>query len=191
MDVGSLLRRIVDGDQRAWDEVVSHYGGLVWSVARGYRLGVLTDDVVQTVWLRLAEHCDRIREPDRLGAWLATTTRNEALRVAKRQQRSVSLGEYPDRSDPSRSTLDEMIVDDDTLRHVMVAFAKLPEKDQELLRLLSTVPPLDYATIADILERSIGSIGPSRDRSLKKLRKLLPAGLDDRGATAGKEIGDD
>jgi len=41
------------------------------------------------------------------------------------------------------------------------------------------VPPLDYASIADMLGRSIGSIGPSRDRALKKLRKLLPTGLVD------------
>lgn len=183
MNVGATLRRVIDGDQRAWDEIVEQYGGLVWSVARSYRLGALTDDVVQTVWLRLAEYCDRIREPDRLAAWLATTTRNEALRVLKKQNRAVSVGELPERIDPSVSTLDEIVTDDDTLAHVLAAFRRLPEKDQELLRLLCTVPPLDYATIADLLGRSIGSIGPSRDRSLKKLRKLLPSGLHDE---AGK-----
>lgn len=179
MDVGAVLRRVVEGDQRAWDEIVGRFGGLVWSVARGYRLGALTDDVVQTVWLRLAEYCDRIREPDKLASWLATTTRNEALRVAKKQQRSVSLGEYPERHDPTVSTLDELVADDDTLAHVLEALTKLPDKDQELLRLLCTVPPLDYATVAEMLGRSIGSIGPSRDRSLKRLRKLLPSGLVD------------
>ena len=90
MDVGLLLRRVIEGDQRAWDELVGRFGGLVWSIARGYRLGALTDDVVQTVWLRLAENCDRIREPERLAAWLATTTRNEALRVSKKQARARS-----------------------------------------------------------------------------------------------------
>lgn len=177
VDVGHLLRRVIEGDQRAWDELVGQFGGLVWSVARGYRLGALTDDVVQTVWLRLAENCERIREPDRLASWLATTTRNEALRVAKKQQRSLSLGEMPEQVDPSVSTLDELVADSDTLVHVLDAFSKLGDKDKELMRLLCTVPPLDYASIAEILGRSIGSIGPSRDRALKKLRKLLPTGL--------------
>jgi RNA polymerase sigma factor (sigma-70 family) len=180
MDVGSLLRRVIDGEQAAWDEIVERFGGLVWSVARSYRLGALTDDVVQTVWLRLAEYCDRIRDPERLAAWLATTTRNEALRVVKKQSRSLSMGELPERTDLSVATLEELVSDSDTLDHVLDAFRQLPDKDQELLRLLCTVPPLDYATIAEILDRSIGSIGPSRDRSLKKLRKLLPAGLEDR-----------
>ncbi len=179
VDVGHMLRRVIEGDQRAWDELVGQFGGLVWSVARGYRLGALTDDVVQTVWLRLAENCERIREPDRLAGWLATTTRNEALRVAKKQQRALSLGEMPEQVDPSVATLDELVADSDTLVHVLGAFSKLGDKDKELLRLLCTVPPLDYASIADILGRSIGSIGPSRDRALKKLRKLLPSGLVD------------
>jgi RNA polymerase sigma factor (sigma-70 family) len=187
MNVGATLRRVVDGDERAWDEIVEQYGGLVWSVARSYRLGALTDDVVQTVWLRLAEYCDRIREPDRLAAWLATTTRNEALRVLKKQKRVLSVGELPERIDPSVSTLDEIVTDDDTLAHVLEAFRRLPEKDQELLRLLCTVPPLDYASIADLLGRSIGSIGPSRDRSLKKLRKLLPSGLHDEARKSSRK----
>ncbi len=180
MDVGELLRRVIEGDQRAWDELVGRFGGLVWSVARGYRLGSLTDDVVQTVWLRLAENCNRIRDPERLAAWLATTTRNEALRVATRQSRTISVGEVPERSDGAVSSLDEIVTDDDTLRHVLHGFAQLPPKDQELLRLLCTVPPLDYATISEILGRPIGSIGPSRDRALAKLKKTLPPGLDDR-----------
>ncbi len=180
MDVGDLLRRVIEGDQRAWDELVGRFGGLVWSIARGYRLGTLTDDVVQTVWLRLAENCDRIRDPERLAAWLATTTRNEALRVATKQAKLRSASDLPERADASASSLDEIVTDDDTLHHVLHGFALLPANDQELLRLLCTVPPLDYATIGQMLGRPIGSIGPSRDRALAKLKKLLPPGLDDR-----------
>lgn len=76
MEAQELLARVVAGDEGAWKEVVDRYAGLVWSVARSYRLGgAATDDVVQTVWLRLAEHCARIREADRLAAWLARTFR--------------------------------------------------------------------------------------------------------------------
>lgn len=177
VDVDELLRRVIDGDQWAWDEIVGQFGGLVWSVARSYRLGASTDDVVQTVWLRLAEHCDRIREPHHLAAWLATTTRNEALRVANKQARSLPFGDVPEEVDSTSSLLDELAVDDDTLAHVLVAFRQLSDQDQQLLRLVCAVPPIDYATIASMLDRSIGSIGPSRARALQKLRQLLPTGL--------------
>lgn len=185
MDVGTLLRRVIEGDQRAWDELVAQFGGLVWSIARGYRLGSSTDDVVQTVWLRLAENCDRIREPERLAAWLATTTRNEALRVATKQKRSVSFGDMPELSDDASSSIEEVVTDDDTLSHVMRGFAQLSDMEQQLLRLLCAVPPLDYVTIAAAIDRPVGSIGPTRERVLAKLRKTLPAGLEDgrRGST--------
>ena len=46
---------------------------------------------------------------------------------------------------------------------------------QQLMRLLCAVPPLDYQTIAEMLGRPIGSIGPTRARCLERLKKLLPA----------------
>jgi hypothetical protein len=47
MEAQELLRRVIDGDERAWDEVVDRFAGLVWSVARSYRLSsAATDDVV-------------------------------------------------------------------------------------------------------------------------------------------------
>ena len=89
----------------------------------------------------------------------------------------MPFGEVPEQADATSSLLDELAVDDDTLVHVLVAFRQLSEQDQQLLRLVCAVPPIDYATIASMLERSIGSIGPSRARALGKLRQLLPAGL--------------
>ena len=178
-DNAALLARVVDGDEASWNELVERFAGLVWSVARSLRLSAATtDDVVQTVWLRLAEYCGRIREPDRLAGWLATATRNEALRVIKGQQRVVPHAGFAEASEPTSRSIEDMITDDVTLRAVLRAFAGLSAADQQLLRLLCTVPPLDYQTIAEILGRSIGSIGPSRARCLDKLRRLLPAGID-------------
>lgn len=159
--------------------MVDRYAGLVWSVARSYRLGAAaTDDVVQTVWLRLAEHCSRIRDPDRLAAWLATTTRNEALRVIRHTQRTQPHERLDDRADATTLSTEDRVGDDETLRTVLAAFAQLPHEDQQLLRLLCTVPPLDYQTISEMLGRPIGSIGPTRARCLERLRKLLPPGID-------------
>ena len=56
----------------------------------------------------------------------------------------------------------------------MAAFELLTEEDQRFLRLLCAVPPIDYETIAEILGRPIGSIGPTRARCLERLRRLIP-----------------
>ena len=52
------------GERWAWDALVERYRPLVRAVASGYRLnGRDVEDVDQTVWLRLVENLDRIREP--------------------------------------------------------------------------------------------------------------------------------
>jgi RNA polymerase sigma factor (sigma-70 family) len=177
------LARVNDGDESAWNELVQRFAGLVWSVARSFHLSpATTDDVVQTVWLRLAEYSTRIREPERLAGWLATATRNEALRAIRGQQRVVPHSGFAETSEPTDRSIEDVVTDDVTLRAVLKAFDELPASDQQLLRLLCTVPPLDYQTIADILGRSIGSIGPTRARCLERLRRLLPAGIDPKAA---------
>ena len=69
---------------------MDRYSGLVWHVARGHRLGEAdATDVAQTVWLRLVESLPRLREPAAVGGWLATTARNESLRLLRRSGREV------------------------------------------------------------------------------------------------------
>ena len=81
MDLAELVRAAAKGDQRAWEGLIGRFGGLVWSVARAHGLSRAdAADVSQTAWLRLVEHLDRLRDPERVGTWLASTTRHEALR---------------------------------------------------------------------------------------------------------------
>ena len=83
-DVPALVRRASGGDARAWDALVTEYGGLVRSVARGFRLSeAQTADAVQTTWLRLVEHLSEIREPERIAGWLRTTARRSCLAILR------------------------------------------------------------------------------------------------------------
>jgi RNA polymerase sigma factor (sigma-70 family) len=173
-DVGQLLHRAGNGDQKAWDELVDRYSRLVWSVARSFGLDDATAaDVSQTVWLRLIEHSDRIRDPERLAGWLGTTTRREALRVIRgrrRQQPSEFVDNVADRVTPQP---DELLIEDETTRTVFGAFGELSERCRQLLRLLCAEPRLDYATVAELVGRPIGSLGPTRARCLDQLRRLM------------------
>jgi DNA-directed RNA polymerase specialized sigma24 family protein len=53
--------------------------------------------------------------------------------------------------------------------------SRLPWRWQRLLELLMADPPVSYADISDELGLPIGSIGPTRARSLARLRILLEA----------------
>ncbi len=182
--IAELLSKAAEGDRVAWHTLVDQYHRLVWSVIRGFRFDAATsEDVFQTVWQRLMENCDRIRDPERLPGWLATTTRNEALRVVRHQKRQVPSEFEFDVADPTAVGFDERLIDDETQRAALRAFARLPEDSQELLRLFCADPPIDYQTISEMVGRPVGSLGPTRQRILDKLRKLMTEELEG-GASA-------
>ena len=141
VEPAELLAWVGEGDESAWNELVDQFAGLVWSVARSFRLGkAATDDVVQTVWLRLAEHSSRIRQPERLASWLATTTRNESLRVIS-TSRPARAEEPYESSDPTSPSVDDRVVDLDDRDRVMAAFELLTEDDQRFLLTAVCSPP--------------------------------------------------
>jgi RNA polymerase sigma factor (sigma-70 family) len=172
--VAYLLSAAGSGDGHAWDELVDRYNRLVWAVIRSFGLDHATAaDVSQTVWLRLVENCGNIRDPQRLPGWLATTARREALRVLRGQRRQQPSDSVLDAADRLTPLPDEMLLDDELSREVYAAFRQLSEQCQRLLRLLTTEPPLDYATVGVLIGRPVGSIGPTRARCLDHLRRLL------------------
>jgi RNA polymerase sigma factor (sigma-70 family) len=176
-EVADTVRRAAAGDKAAWDAIVDSFSGLVWSISSGYRLGADAAEVVQTTWLRLLENLDRIREPERLGGWLATTARRESLRVLRLRGRELVTDDESrfDLGPSGAPTPEDALLDSDRRRLLWDAFARLPENCRRLLQLVVVVAP-PYAEVAAALEMPIGSIGPTRARCLARLRRLLVAG---------------
>jgi RNA polymerase sigma factor (sigma-70 family) len=95
--VTSMVEAARDGDAAAWNRLVERYLPLVVAVAGRYRLNAdEVADVSQTLWLRLVEHLDGIREPRALPGWIVTTTRNEAFRLIKTRNRTLSIDPLSD-----------------------------------------------------------------------------------------------
>jgi RNA polymerase sigma factor (sigma-70 family) len=167
IETGRLVEAARDGDAGAWQELVDRYAGLVLGVARKCRLSPHdVDDVYQVVWIRLVENLGRIRRPERLAGWLAVTTRREAIRV-QNTRRGTSL--YAEPADPSA---EEVALDELDDAEVLDALHTLDEKCRELLR-LAIVEERSYHEIADALDMAMGSIGPSRQRCLDRLRNRM------------------
>jgi RNA polymerase sigma factor (sigma-70 family) len=176
IDNDRLLAAAASGDQHAWEMLVDRYADLVWSVARSFRLGPAdAADVSQTTWLRLVEHLTDIRDSDRLGAWLATTARREALTVLRRSGHIVPTGDAwrLDLPDPVAEPLDGALLRTESAVGVRRAFVQLSQRCQQLLRVLLADPAPSYAEVGAALGMPIGSIGPARARCLDGLRRRL------------------
>jgi RNA polymerase sigma factor (sigma-70 family) len=182
-DVAQLVRAAAAGDQAAWNQLVERFNGLVWSVARAHRLERAdAGDVVQTTWLRLVEHLGRLQDPERVGAWLATTARRECLRTLRSSARVVPT-EAELLPDPGTDApLAAGLLADERDRALWTAFGGLSERCQALLRLLVADPPPSYEDVGAALDMPIGSIGPTRQRCLDRLRGLAETAGVTRGA---------
>jgi RNA polymerase sigma factor (sigma-70 family) len=175
VEVVQDLKRAAEGEQASWDRLVDRYGGLVWSVARSYRLGADdAADVSQTTWLRLVEHLGRLREPDRVSAWLVTTAKRECLRVIRSRSRERVLDlESLDRVNAGDPPLESRLLAAERSALLMEALGRLNDGCQRLLRVLMASPPPSYDLVSEALGMPIGSIGPTRARCLGHLRRHL------------------
>lgn len=167
--VALLVQAAGAGDRYAWEGLVAEFGPLVLGVARAHRLSdVDAADVAQTTWLRLVENFAQVHDPERIGAWLATTASRESVRVLRRARRQIVTDDLPEPS--GEDDVDQRLVTQESHAAVRSAFRRLRTSDQALLRLLVADPAPSYVQIGRILEIPVGSIGPTRARSLTRLR---------------------
>ena len=162
------------GANAAWETLIERFGGLVAAIARRCRLNDAdVAEVCQTTWLRLVENLDRIEQPERIGAWLATTSRRESLRIATRHTAVSATDAVYLVADDEADPLDAALLRDEQARAIRLAAERLPPRCQRLLGVLMGDDDLPYKTIAEQLSMPIGSIGPTRGRCLEHLRRIL------------------
>ncbi|WP_309114700.1 sigma-70 family RNA polymerase sigma factor [Saccharothrix sp.] len=173
-----LLADAKNGDRAALDALVAELTPLIWHVARAAGCTQPeAEDVVQSTWLALLDHMQRIQEPKSLAGWLVVTARRIAQRlrssqVALDRVASSLVTEQTAAGTHVVESPETGLVQDEDHAALWRAFARLPERGQELLRLL-TSSGTSYADVAQSLNMPVGSIGPARTRTLNQLRKLL------------------
>jgi len=175
LELRLVVAAAATGDAEAWQHLSQRFGPMITGIARSCRLGdVDAGEVFQTAWLRLVENIDRIEQPERVGAWLATTARRESLRLFRARSRiefdSESLTSLPDVDQPA---VDAAMLTDERAVMLRIAYDRLPPRCQRLLGLLSDDDAPSYKEISEVLSMPIGSIGPTRGRCLDHLRRLL------------------
>lgn len=173
-DLGELVRRARTGDNDAWTCLVTRFRGLPSAIARGFRLaGWEVEDVEQTTWLRLFESIDRLRNPERLAGWLATTARRECLRLLRAASREAPTDDLVARADDTGRfpAPEDDLIATEARTVVETAVHALPDRHRRLLEALMTAPNPSYTEVARSLDMPVGSIGPTRARGIDRLRR--------------------
>lgn len=165
------LDRYRRGDASALRELMRAHGAAMRAAAHRYvRTDTDIDDATQEAWLAFARSSRTITKPDRVGSWLCTTTARAALSIARRNARDEQAAEIADLWSPAGGSNDEL-ADNDTVRALRNAISRLGRKDQQLAALLLESDELSYAALSARIGRPVGSIGPTRQRLIEKLRR--------------------
>jgi RNA polymerase sigma factor (sigma-70 family) len=171
-ELSALVRAGAAGDPSALTRLVARFDGLLRGVARSYRLTAWdTDDVIQATWLQFMQHGRQLREPAAVSGWLATTARRYSLRILQRHVREdlrddPACGERSGQAEP-----DHELIAAERRALLQRALADLPRRQRELMRVLTANPDLSYEEVGRLLSMPIGSIGPTRARSLDRLSR--------------------
>jgi RNA polymerase sigma factor (sigma-70 family) len=171
-EVALLVKEAAAGNSVAWNELVERFSGLVSSITRSYRLGAAdAADVSQTVWLRLVEGIETIRDPERIGAWLAAVARHESLRMLRRAGREAPVDDTGLADTPSADgDADEDLLSSERTVAVWQAIDRLPARTRAVMRRLTAEPSPSYCEVAAELGIPVNSVGPTRHRALRSLR---------------------
>jgi RNA polymerase sigma factor (sigma-70 family) len=171
-DLSHLSRAAATGDEEAWTNLVNRLDGMLHTVARSYRLGAAdVDDVVQTTWLRALDHVDRLNDPGAIAGWLVTTTRREAMRTLQRAVREILTDDPAAIDEPDVAGPEVAAIARERRVALRGAVRRLPGRQRDLVASLLCSPSATYERVAIQLAMPMGSIGPTRDRALARLRE--------------------
>ena len=123
---------------------------------------------------RVPENLHRIQHSERLGDWLATTAARECLHIVRHAQRTPALANAMVDAliEPSASP-EEHVINAYTAQTLRTLITELPPRRRRLLRALFTDHPVPYAELSRTTGIPPGSIGPTRTRALRQLRRML------------------
>ncbi len=170
-DFDDLVPAALAGDQSAWDQLVERLQKVAWRAIGGFDLSPEDrKDAFAATFFRLYEKLGTIREPVKLPGWVATTARNEVHSILRARRRAIPTVQVDDRLPPVDHEPASRLLDAELYDALLQGRARLSAACRDLLELMTVDPPMSYAEVGEALGIPHGSIGPTRQRCLDRLR---------------------
>lgn len=174
-----LVQQALRGDQAAWGAIVERYGGLAYATARRTGLGRgECEDVVQSVFVALVRSLGSLRDAESLAAWVSTSARRAAWRAARVARASPTQPLIEDSAaaaaEADRTDATDAISAEERGAVIRAALDSIDERCRHLLQalFLGAREP-DYRAIGERFGIALNSVGPVRNRCLRRLLEAL------------------
>lgn len=175
----TLIDRAADGDESAWELIVTRYTPYLGTIGRTYSLsGEEISDATQQTWVSVVAHLSGLRDRGRFRPWLAAVMRRNCAEIVQHRRRGrehlagdltkLIGGEPRD----ERVDVEHEVLAAERASIIRHALGLLPERERRLLHCLAA-DELSYDEITRRLSMPLGSIGPTRKRALRRLREIL------------------
>ncbi len=168
----TLVTRARAGDAKAFAELLARHRARLTKACSGV-LGDQCADVVQdaalVAWLQL----DRLREPDRFGAWLAGIGRVLSLRALRERRPELTPdGTLPELQTDAREEPVERVLARERAHELASAIASLPPGQRDAVVLFHLVD-LPQAAVADRLGTGSSAVSTRLHKARSALRAVL------------------
>jgi RNA polymerase sigma factor (sigma-70 family) len=168
-----LVARSVAGDREAFSQIVARYQTLVCSLAYS-GMGNLgqSEDVAQETFIAAWRHLRRLREPDKLRAWLCGIVRNRVRKSLRREGREPARLAMPLDAAPDTASREAMPSEQTISREEEAILWRSLERIPETYR----EPLILFYREHQSIERVAVALGLSEDAVRQRLsrgRKLL------------------
>jgi len=173
-DTVNLTVRIRRGDKEAFEEFFrTHYGGLCAYVNSFLHDIDASEDVIQSLFLRIWENREHLSPERNLEGYIFTSARNATLNYIKHQQIETDWQiQMQSNFTNNNSGFGSSIEDLEFARSIFDAIEKLPLK-RRIIFILSRYYKLTYKEIADTQNISVKTVETQISRSLHFLTEFF------------------
>ena len=180
----ALMKRVTQGDQRAFEELVEKYKQPVFNfVYRTIPDAAEAEDLAQTVFVQVYKAAAKYRVEAKFSTWLFTIARNLCLNELRRRSRhpaeSLEAASSPEDDAPGRQFEDvrnvaapDRLVQDELVAKVSEALKELPENQRTAI-LLYQEQEKSYDEISEILGTSLSATKSLIHRARETLKQRL------------------
>lgn len=168
-----LVRRVREGDPKAFEELFQTYCGPLVNFARRFVVDLaVAESVVQDVFVNTWKRRRHLDPEAGIRAYLYTAVRNQALKQLRHteveQQSDTSFSE----TSSGEASPEEHWTREDLTRTIQSAVEQLPTRCRTIF-IMNRWDQLTYQEIAQILGLSIKTVETQMGRALQTLRRSL------------------
>lgn len=178
-----LIKGALKGNTDAFESIVYKYEKMIYSLAyRMFNNKEDAADITQEVFIKLYKSLDRVSDRPNLKAWLYRVAYNTSIDEIRRRKGAEILSsdeELTDRGESYISTIksdaptpEENTVSKEKSEILINALNSLGENHRQLL-ILRDISCLSYNEIAEITDKSLGTVKSGISRARKSLRDIL------------------